>query len=74
MFSPDGTRILTASWDNTARLWDGDSGKLLATFQHEGEATSAAQGKSWLTHTFGATFQHESEVSSRSSVPTGRGS
>ena len=21
-FSPDGSRILTASWDNTARIWD----------------------------------------------------
>ena len=21
-FSPDGTRIVTASWDNTARIWD----------------------------------------------------
>lgn len=21
-FSPDGTRIVTASWDNNARIWD----------------------------------------------------
>ena len=41
VFSPDGARILTASADNTARLWDGGSGKLLATFQHEGDVTSA---------------------------------
>ena len=26
-FSPDGTRILTASIDSTARLWDAASGK-----------------------------------------------
>jgi WD40 repeat protein len=26
-FSPDGKRIVTASWDNTARLWDADTGK-----------------------------------------------
>ena len=25
-FSPDGTRIVTASRDNTARLWDAASG------------------------------------------------
>ena len=31
-FSPDGTRILTASIDNTARLWDAASGKLIASF------------------------------------------
>ena len=27
-FSPDGARILTASWDKTAKLWDAASGKL----------------------------------------------
>src|SRR5262249_51323678 len=27
MFSPDGKRIVTASWDKTARLWDAETGK-----------------------------------------------
>src|SRR5271165_6696539 len=31
-FSPDGTRILTASIDSNARLWDAASGRLIATF------------------------------------------
>ena len=31
-FSPDGTRILTASIDDTARLWDAASGKLTVSF------------------------------------------
>ncbi len=35
-FSPDGTRILTASWDKTAKLWDAASGRLIATFAHQG--------------------------------------
>jgi WD40 repeat protein len=35
-FSPDGTRILTASRDKTAKLWDAASGKLLASFEHQG--------------------------------------
>ena len=26
-FSPDGKRIVTGSWDNTARIWDADTGK-----------------------------------------------
>jgi WD40 repeat protein len=26
VFSPDGRRILTASWDGTARLWDAETG------------------------------------------------
>ena len=35
MFSPDGVRILTASWDKTAKLWDAASGKLIASFAHQ---------------------------------------
>src|SRR6266481_2793841 len=42
VFSPDGWRVLTASKDNTARLWEAESGKLLATFQgHTAAVTSA---------------------------------
>ena len=41
-FSPDGTRLVTASDDKTARLWETESGKLLATLQgHEGAVYSA---------------------------------
>lgn len=30
-FSPDGTRLATASWDKTAKVWDAASGKELLT-------------------------------------------
>ena len=35
-FSPDGARILTASADTNATLWEVASGKLVAAFAHQG--------------------------------------
>src|SRR5256886_2204682 len=41
-FSPDGRRIVTASWDKTARLWDAASGKPVGEpMKHEDEVNSA---------------------------------
>ena len=42
IFSPDGRRVLTASVEKTARLWETDSGKLLATFQDHIDAVFSA--------------------------------
>ncbi|MHC2332850.1 nSTAND1 domain-containing NTPase [Bradyrhizobium sp. USDA 4454] len=43
VFSPDGSRVLTASDDNTARLWDAKTGATLATLSgHTGIVHSAA--------------------------------
>ena len=42
-FSPDGLRIVTASADRTARVWDAASGaELLTLAGHEGAVTNAA--------------------------------
>jgi len=42
-FSPDGSRIVTASWDNTGRIWDAASGKQIAVLRgHEDRVNSAA--------------------------------
>jgi WD40 repeat protein len=43
-FSPDGKRIVTASLDGTARLWDGETGKQIgqALKGHAGSVNSAA--------------------------------
>ena len=42
-FSPDGSRIVTASWDKTARIWDAATGKEIAVLRgHEGAVCSAA--------------------------------
>jgi hypothetical protein len=32
VFSPDGTRVLTGSWDETAKLWDVETGQEIRTF------------------------------------------
>jgi energy-coupling factor transporter ATP-binding protein EcfA2 len=42
-FSPDGSRIVTASWDNTARIWDAASAREIAVLRgHENWVSSAA--------------------------------
>jgi len=42
-FSPDGTKIVTASSDKTAKVWDAATGKELATLRgHTNSVTSAA--------------------------------
>lgn len=35
-FSPDGTQILSGSFDATAKIWDASTGKLIRTFDHKG--------------------------------------
>ena len=40
--SPDGTRLVTASWDDTAQMWDTQAGLLLTEpLKHEGWVRSA---------------------------------
>ena len=42
-FSPDGSRIVTASGDKTARIWDAASAKEIAVLRgHDGAVYSAA--------------------------------
>jgi WD40 repeat protein len=42
-FSLDGTRVVTASWDKTARIWDASTGEqLVAPLAHHGEVYTAA--------------------------------
>src|SRR5262249_45954435 len=43
MFSPDGMRILTGSWDQTAKVWDAQTGTLLVDFRaHTSPVTSVS--------------------------------
>jgi WD40 repeat protein len=42
-YSPDGTRVLSASWDETLREWDARTGQELRRFDgHSGDVTSCA--------------------------------
>ncbi len=41
-FSPDSTRIVTASADKTARVWDRETGEELRCFEHEAAVTAAS--------------------------------
>ena len=42
-FSPDGWRIVTASWDKTARIWDAASAKEIVVLRaHDNAPWSAA--------------------------------
>ncbi len=59
VFSPDEKRVLTASGDNTAKLWDVASGSLLRELKgHIGEVVSAIyspDGKQILTASYDST-------------------
>ncbi|HKB01261.1 MAG TPA: serine/threonine-protein kinase, partial [Gemmataceae bacterium] len=52
-FSPDGTKIVTASWDGTARVWDAISGRQLTVLRAHSNALALAlfspDGKRVLT-------------------------
>jgi WD40 repeat protein len=39
-FSPDGTKVLTASWDGTARLWDISTKAEIRSYRHDGRVNS----------------------------------
>jgi WD40 repeat protein len=43
VFSPDGKRLATASWDGTAKVWDAKTGKELLTLRGHSKALSGVR-------------------------------
>ena len=41
-FSPDGAYVATASWDQTAVIWESSTGKVINVLQHEHEVNGAS--------------------------------
>ena len=50
-FSPDGSRIVTASDDKTARVWDARTGRpLMPALKHDGVVWSAVFSPDGVAH------------------------
>jgi WD40 repeat protein len=77
VFSPDGTRILTASKDGTARIWDAATGHELASLRgSDGEVHSAffsPDGKRIVTTSLGTMQIWDAATAKEIAVLRGRG-
>ena len=70
-FSPDGSRIVTASNDKTARVWDAATGKAIAVLSgHEDSVISAAFSPDGL-HIVTASADKTARVWDVSRIPKG---
>ena len=62
-FNPDGSRIVTASQDKTARVWDAATAKEIAVLRgHESYVTSAAFSPDGTRIVHGVLGQHRAGV------------
>jgi eukaryotic-like serine/threonine-protein kinase len=60
VFSPDGERVLTGSWDKSAHVWNARSSESIFALSHNGQISSASyslDGKRILTASLDGTVQ-----------------
>ena len=61
-YSPDGRRIVTASFDQTARIWDADTAKQLAVLSGHGDAVVSAAWSPDGRRIVTASFDHTARI------------
>ncbi len=70
-FSADGRWMITSSWDNTARLWESETGRELARLAEPAGVGETAQIWESPPHQ-GAPLQHEGPVTAVAFSPNGK--
>jgi WD40 repeat protein len=73
VFSPDGKRLVSASKDNSVKVWDAQTGQELLTLKHIDNVTSVAyspDGKRLASASWDNTLKVWNAQTGRSSCPS----
>lgn len=70
-FSPDGTRIVTAPKDKTARIWDASTGAEIAKLSMHGDGVTSAAFSPDGTRIVAASLDNTARIWDISTIPKG---